>query len=162
MLEVSVLNQAVHWWERRQAQLFPTVSDFALRKRMVASTSRFGVGQIANSNQTPLGLHAVAEKIGAGEAIGAAFSNRKLVGHVWNGLPHAPIAHRILWLEGLEPGFNRGGQVDTFSRYIYIHGLGDEPTLGRPHSRGCIHLSAKDLLPLFDQLPVGTLVWIRL
>ena len=36
----------------------------------------------------------------------------------------------------------------------------DETTLGRPRSRGCIHLAAADLLPLFDVLPVGTLVWI--
>jgi hypothetical protein len=37
--------------------------------------------------------------------------------------------HRILWLAGLEPGFNRGGDVDTFRRYIYIHGVGEEITL---------------------------------
>jgi len=66
-----------------------------------------------------------------------------------------------LWLEGLEPGFNRGGSVDTFSRYIYIHGFGDQTTLGRPFSHGCIHLAANDLIPLFDRVPVGTLVWIQ-
>lgn len=161
VLEVCLLKQKVRWWERRREALFPRVEDFALRRQMTASSSRFGVGQIAGSNRTPLGLHAVAEKVGAGHLIGAAFTNRLLAGHVWNGRPHAPIAHRILWLEGLDPGFNRGGKVDTFSRYIYIHGLADEPTLGRPHSRGCIHLAAKDLMPLFDTLPVGTLVWIR-
>ena len=64
------------------------------------------------------------------------------------------------WLEGLEPGFNRGGNVDSHSRYIYIHGTGDEPSLGRPVSYGCIHLAANDLIPLFDKLPGGTLVWI--
>ena len=76
-------------------------------------------------------------------------------------MPDAPIAHRILWLEGLEPGFNRGDGVDSHDRYIYIHGIGDERTLGRPASIGCIHLAASDLLPLFDRIPEGTLVWIQ-
>jgi lipoprotein-anchoring transpeptidase ErfK/SrfK len=75
-------------------------------------------------------------------------------------LPDATIVHRIFWLEGLEPGFNRGGAVDSFQRYIYIHGFADETTLGRPASHGCIHLSAADLIPLYDWLPEGTLVWI--
>jgi lipoprotein-anchoring transpeptidase ErfK/SrfK len=60
----------------------------------------------------------------------------------------------------LEPGLNRGGSVDTFRRYVYIHGFGDETTLGRPTSHGCIHVAAKDLIPLYDRVPVGTLVWI--
>ena len=75
-------------------------------------------------------------------------------------MPDATIAHRILWLEGLDPGFNRGGEVDTWSRYIYIHGFGDETTLGRPCSHGCIHVAARDLIPLFDVVPVGSMVWI--
>jgi lipoprotein-anchoring transpeptidase ErfK/SrfK len=50
--------------------------------------------------------------------------------------------------------------VDTFARYIYIHGTGDEPTLGRPASCGCIHVSGAQLLRLFDLVPLGTLVWI--
>ena len=66
----------------------------------------------------------------------------------------------MLWLDGLDPGFNRGGNVDTFARYIYIHGFGDQASLGRPASHGCIHLADADLVPLFDLLPVGTLVWI--
>ncbi|MBU6401970.1 MAG: L,D-transpeptidase [Verrucomicrobia bacterium] len=118
------------------------------------------MGQLADSNRTPLGLHRIAEKIGGGWPIGAVFRSRRLVGFTWRGLPDAAIAHRILWLEGLEPGFNRGGRVDSYQRYIYIHGIGNEPTLGRPASRGCIHLAAADLLPLYDRVPVGTLVWI--
>lgn len=82
------------------------------------------------------------------------------MGLTWLGNPEAPIAHRILWLEGLEPGMNQGGDVDTHARYIYIHGVGDESTLGRPASRGCLHLAAADLMPLYDRIPAGTLVWI--
>ena len=131
-----------------------------LVERFRCSTSRFGIGQIAGSNCTPLGLHRIAEKIGGGWPVGTVFKGRKPVGFTWQGMPLAPITTRILWLEGLEPGFNRGGNVDSHARYIYIHGTGDEPTLGRPASHGCIHLAADDLIPLYDRLPVGTLVWI--
>jgi lipoprotein-anchoring transpeptidase ErfK/SrfK len=88
------------------------------------------------------------------------FRSRQAVGLTWDGQPGAAIVHRILWLEGLEPGHNQGGRVDTFRRYIYIHGFGDETTLGRPNSHGCIHLGVNDLIPLYDRLPIGTLVWI--
>jgi hypothetical protein len=133
---------------------------YGLRQRYVMSSSRSGVGQRAGSHQTPLGLHRVAEKVGGGQPIGTTFTNRKAVGLTWQGRPTAPIAHRILWLEGLEPGLNRGGNVDTHARFVYVHGVGDEMRLGRPASKGCIHLAATDLLPLYDLLPVGTLVWV--
>jgi lipoprotein-anchoring transpeptidase ErfK/SrfK len=76
-------------------------------------------------------------------------------------MPQATICHRILWLRGLQPGFNRGGSVDSFARFIYIHDFGDETTLGPPASHGCVHVAASDLMPLFDRTPVGTLVWIE-
>jgi hypothetical protein len=124
------------------------------------STSRFGIGQDEGSNCTPLGLHCIARKIGAGWPVGTVFRGRQPVGFTWKGLPLAPITTRMLWLEGLQPGLNRGGNVDSFRRYIYIHGIGDEPSLGRPASHGCIHLAADELVPLFDKVPVGTLVWV--
>jgi len=114
-----------------------------------------------NSNRTPLGLHRVEIKVGEGLPIGTVFKHRRPIGFTWQGLPQATIAHRILWLSGLDPGYNQGGEVDTFQRYIYIHGFGDETTLGRPKSHGCVHLAAADLMPLYDQLPIGTLVWIE-
>lgn len=131
-----------------------------LEKTYRISTSRFGIGQSAGSNCTPLGLHRIAEKIGGGWPVGTVFKGRQPVGFTWQGRPRAPITTRLLWLEGLEPGFNRGGNVDSQARYIYIHGTGDEPTLGRPASHGCIHVAADDLIPLFEILPTGTLVWI--
>jgi hypothetical protein len=115
---------------------------------------------VRNSRQTPAGLHQIAEKVGAGRPIGTVFRSRQAIGLTWDGSPGASIVHRILWLDGLEPGRNRGGNVDSFQRYIYIHGFGDETKLGRPQSSGCIHLAASDLIPLFDRLAAGTLVWI--
>jgi L,D-transpeptidase YbiS len=133
---------------------------YALQRIFRCSTSRFGVGEKAGSNMTPRGLHRVARKIGGGWPIGTVFKGRQVVGFTWNGQPSARIVHRILWLEGLEQGLNRGGEVDSFRRYIYIHGTGDESTLGRPDSHGCVQLSGDDLLPLYDKLPEGTLVWM--
>ena len=129
-------------------------------RRLRASTSRFGVGQQEGSNKTPLGLHRVAQKFGDGLPAGAVFKARVYQGYAWNGKPEDTITSRILWLEGLEPGLNRGGNVDSFKRYIYIHGTGNQSTLGRPASCGCTHLSDQDLLPLYDEVPMGTLVWI--
>jgi hypothetical protein len=150
----------MNWWEREQ--LIPQATgDYRLREQFRVSTSRFGIGQVENSNKTPLGLHRVARKIGGGCLIGTVFRSRRPIGLKWDGHPKASIVHRILWLEGLEPGYNRGGEVDTCRRYIYIHGFGDETTLGRPQSHGCVHLAARDLIPLYDAVPEGTLVWIR-
>ena len=129
-------------------------------RRFNCSTSRFGIGQEQGSNRTPLGLHRIVEKIGGGWPAGAVFESRRMIGFTWSGIPNASIAHRILWLDGLQPGLNRGGSVDSHRRYMYIHGRGDERGLGRPASCGCIHLAARDLIPLFDRIPSGTLVWI--
>jgi hypothetical protein len=155
VLRVSVLHQQMDLFERKDGSLL-----YARPKQYRISTSAFGIGQRENSNQTPLGLHRVARKIGAGMAPGTVFRGRVPVGLTWCGMPQATIVHRILWLEGLEPGFNHGGNVDSFRRYIYIHGFADELTLGRPASHGCIHMAASDLLPLFDKLAEGTLVYI--
>lgn len=160
LLVVSVLQQRVLLFERLTCSLPVAGTDYWLRRRFRASTSRYGTGELSGSNRTPLGLHRIAEKIGVGRPVGTVFESRRAVGLTWQGRPGAPIAHRILLLDGLEPGFNRGGTVDTRSRYIYFHGLGDEPTLGWPASRGCIHMAAIDLMPLFDLVPSGTLVWI--
>jgi len=167
LLTVSVRQQALRLWEREQpgeaerlALRGATGRYYRLVRRYRCSTSKFGIGQVAGSNCTPLGWHRIARKIGGGWPVGTVFKSRQPVGFTWKGMPGAAIATRILWLEGLEPGFNRGGDVDTFRRYIYIHGTGDEPTLGRPASHGCIHLAADDLIPLYERLPVGTLVWI--
>src|SRR5687767_5123120 len=158
VLSVSVLAQRMYLYEKLAADdFFPL---YALNQRFVISTSAFGTGQKENSNQTPLGLHRVARKIGGGHLIGTVFRGRVPVGLTWQGMPEAPIAHRILWLEGLERGRNAGGEVDSFKRYIYIRGFGDELTLGQPASHGCIHVGAWDLIRLYDLLPEGTLVWI--
>jgi lipoprotein-anchoring transpeptidase ErfK/SrfK len=142
-----------------------SVEDYRFVKKTPCSTSRFGIGQNEGSNCTPLGLHRIAEKIGAGERAGAVFKARKVIGHTSQPeFADAKITTRILWLEGLEPGLNKGlnsgVNVDSHARYIYIHGTADQSSIGQPTSCGCIHLADADLIPLFDLLPGGTLVWI--
>jgi lipoprotein-anchoring transpeptidase ErfK/SrfK len=135
-------------------------SDDRLIRELPCSTSKFGIGQQENSNRTPLGLHCIREKIGAESPPNTVFKGRKPIGTTAE-IPDARITTRILWLAGLEPGFNQGGKVDTHDRYVYIHGTGDESTIGSPDSHGCVHLRAEDLIPLFDEVESGTLVWIE-
>jgi hypothetical protein len=150
ILTVSVASQTASLFE-----------DHKLSRTIPCSTSRFGVGQVEGSNCTPLGLHRIREKIGAGLPAGTVFRARQNVGHTSQpGFEDAKITTRILWLEGLEPGRNQGGNVDSHQRYIYIHGTANQNTIGQPSSCGCIHLSDGELIPLFDLLPAGTLVWI--
>ena len=68
---------------------------------------------------------------------------------------------RILWLSGCEPGFNRLGKVDTMRRAIYIHGSPDSAEMGKPGSHGCIRMRNRDIIELFDLVPIRTLVEIR-
>jgi lipoprotein-anchoring transpeptidase ErfK/SrfK len=133
------------------------------------STARAGVGCVADSLRTPLGLHRVAEKIGEGAPKGMVFKARVPTGRVWTDGP-APednlITTRILWLEGLEPGRNAGQDgtgrvVDTKSRFVYIHGTNQAARLGTPNSHGCVLLSDDDVLDLFDRVPAGTPVYLR-
>lgn len=150
ILTVSIARQTSYLFE-----------DGKFVKSYRCSTSRFGIGQMNGSNCTPLGLHCIAEKIGDGEPAGTIFKDRQVIGRVSElGIKAGGITTRILWLEGLEPGYNQGGKVDTHDRYIYIHGTGDQDSIGRPNSHGCIHFSDEDLIELYNLLPGGTLVWI--
>lgn len=159
LLLVSVTRQRL-WWLAKVAGKEFNKAGYTPLQAFLVSTSRFGVGQVANTNHTPLGLHCIADKIGAGWPIGTVFAERRPVGYCWQGHPHARIVHRILRLQGLQPGFNSGGDCDSYNRAIYIHGVSDETKLGRPNSHGCIHLGNRNLIFLFDRIKLGTMVWI--
>jgi L,D-transpeptidase YbiS len=158
---IESTSQRLVLWTRCAGPARPIWGRYLLEGEYRISTSRYGLGQRSGSHCTPAGLHRVAAKIGAGQPVGTSFRGRKPAGYIWDGEPQAPIPHRIFWLEGLTEGLNRGGDIDSYARYIYIHGVADEGTLGRPVSAGCIHMAAKDLIPLHDRLPSGTLVWIE-
>lgn len=131
------------------------------------STAKNGVGEQMGSGCTPRGWHSIRAKIGAGQPINSVFIGRRPTGEVYTPtlalkFPQRDwILTRILWLGGLEPGFNRYGQVDSTWRYIYIHGTPDEYRLGTPQSHGCIRMHNTDLLELFECVSNGTKVFIQ-
>jgi hypothetical protein len=137
--------------------------DGALAADWPVSTSRFGVGSQMNSYKTPLGLHRIAEKIGAGMPLDTVFKGRKPVTH-HSSLVVPPtgdlIMSRILWLDGCERGLNRGGDMDSHARYIYIHGTAHEDRIGTPDSHGCVRMRNADIAVLFGLIEVGTPVFI--
>lgn len=127
-----------------------------------ASTALLGLGNREGSNKTPTGFHRIVDKIGAGAPAGRIFRNRVDTGIDWHdGLTgDNAILSRILRLEGLEDGLNRGMGIDSFERYIYIHGTNKEPLVGTPLSHGCVCLRNNDVIRLFDMTNIGDLVFI--
>ncbi|CAA6800699.1 MAG: L,D-transpeptidase catalytic domain [uncultured Thiotrichaceae bacterium] len=132
----------------------------------VISTASNGSGCQSGSEKTPLGVHRIAQKIGGGSSIYTRFVGRKSTGEYLPSLAHGEysevdaITSRIIWLEGLEKGLNKGGNVDSFERYIYIHGTNEEWRLGAPASHGCIRMLNRDVISLFDIVAVHSLVVI--
>ena len=127
------------------------------------STSKYGIGCRQDTGCTPLGWHRVVEKIGDGVTPGTIFKGRRVTGVaecLQSTVADDLITSRILWLDGLQHGFNRGGQVDSKGRYIYLHGTAQEQLLGQPMSEGCIRLSNADVIELFDSVELNTPVYI--
>jgi hypothetical protein len=128
------------------------------------STAANGMGNRMDSFKTPFGIHRIRQKIGGGEPRGMIFEGREPIGKVATRLDNRDkdeITSRILWLDGLEEGFNRGGVYDTFNRFIYIHGTSDEKRIGQPVSAGCIRMKNDDIIALFDEALVDDIVLIR-
>lgn len=155
MLIISIKDQELyHIFEGEIANTF------------IISSSKYGLGNKEGSNKTPLGLHKIKEKYGERTPV-----NGKMTGRVFNGEIASiytdltksktdDITSRILWLEGLEAGKNKGKGVDSYKRYIYIHGTSEEGWLGTPSSHGCIRMKNKDIIDLYKRIEVGTLVLI--
>lgn len=130
------------------------------------STSRYGIGSASGSLKTPLGLHFVRHKIGAGSPSGTVFRGRVDAGFLVDSVQE-PISTsedfvttRILWLSGLEPGLNLGEGIDSHQRYIYIHGTHEEGLIGQPASHGCIRMKNGDVIHLFELMPLKSLVMV--
>jgi lipoprotein-anchoring transpeptidase ErfK/SrfK len=132
----------------------------------VVSTSRYGPGEREGSGGTPRGRHVVRASIGAGLPSGAVMRGRRPTGEIWS--PELAARHpgrdwiltRILWLSGMEPGRNRGGDVDSMRRFIYIHGAPDSEPMGVPFSHGCVRMRNAEMMALFGQVVPGTPVHI--
>lgn len=156
LLHISIADQQLYGFARNQ-----------MRVRIPVSTALNGAGEQNGSGCTPRGRHRVRARVGDGLPEGAVLRGRRWTGEIWNQALHAQfpgrdwILSRILWLSGCEPGFNRMGQVDTFRRYIYLHGTPDTEPMGVPLSHGCIRLRNADLLALFPLVPAGCEVRIE-
>jgi len=128
------------------------------------STALAGRGNRSGSLQTPIGRHHIAAKIGGNAPPFTAFRGRQAIGLYQEGIDDPAqdwILSRILWLKGEESGRNRRGRVDTFRRYIYIHGTHDEAHIGTPCSHGCIRMRNCDIVTLFDRVTLHERVIIR-
>ncbi len=125
------------------------------------STAEVGLDARENSGGTPPGVHRIAERIGLGLPAGTEFESRRPTGRILpvDDLPGEPdrdlILSRILILDGLQEGVNRGPGLDSRQRYIYLHGTNREDLLGRPASAGCIRLSNRGIIEVCDLVQEG-------
>lgn len=131
------------------------------------STGKNGVGEEMNSECTPRGWHQIYSILGLENEINSVFVARKWTGEVYsdelarNNPGRDWILTRIMQLEGLEPGRNKGGTVDSLKRYIYIHGTPDSTPLGVAGSRGCIRMRNNEIIELAQWVTTDTLVYIQ-
>ncbi len=125
------------------------------------STSAAGLDNRQDSGGTPPGLHRVHGKIGEGAEPGMIFESRQATGILWRSADNEKqdgdkkqdgdlILTRILTLDGLEEDVNRGPDIDSRTRYIYIHGTNHEAAIGSPESGGCVRMTNIDIVELFD------------
>tara|TARA_B100001093_G_C26860613_1_gene1030049 strand:- start:26093 stop:26674 length:582 start_codon:yes stop_codon:yes gene_type:complete len=155
ILFISIDNQKMYHFKKRKI-----ISTY------IISSSKYGVGNQSGSNKTPTGLHIIKNKIGDRTP-----KNGRMIGRIYTGeiakifsdktiSDTDDITSRILWLSGLENGLNKGKNIDSYKRYIYIHGTSEEGRLGTPSSHGCIRMKNKDIIDLYKKVEVGTLVLI--
>lgn len=153
VLYVSVHRQAMyHMRQGRLMRVYPI------------ATAKAGLGAEDGSWRTPTGLHRVSEKFGGDVPPLGILKDRLFTGEFadpdFAGVDKDWITSRILWLQGLEPGVNQGGHVDSHARYIYIHGTANERSVGTASSMGCVRMLNTDVIELYDAVPVGALVVI--
>jgi len=135
--------------------LFLFEGDEVIREYSI-STAKNGPGELMNSECTPRGKHIISQKIGAACEVNTVFVSREPTGELYHPelreqFPDRDwILTRILWLSGCEAGRNKGGNVDSYGRYIYIHGGPDDVAMGAPGSRGCVRMRNDDIVELFE------------
>lgn len=146
-------------------RLYLIVNDSTIRKYSI-STAKKGIGCKANSNKTPSGLHTIKRKIGEDVPFGGILESRMYTGKVAKILTEKKnasrdyVTTRIMWLQGEEPGLNKGRNMDSYNRYIYIHGTPEEGFIGEPASHGCVRMKNKDVIELFSLVDEGTPILI--
>ncbi|PIZ05267.1 MAG: hypothetical protein COY57_08200, partial [Flavobacteriales bacterium CG_4_10_14_0_8_um_filter_32_5] len=127
----------------KHQQMYLIEKDSIIKKYTV-STAKKGVGNELHSLKTPLGLHNIKRKIGDNVPLGGILEARVYNGSmatIYEDKTKADgdyVTTRILWLDGEEVGINKGRNIDSYNRFIYIHGTPEEGYIGEPVSHGCI------------------------
>jgi len=146
LLVVDVAGQRMGHLDRGQL-----IGDYRI------STAKNGIGCEEGSFKTPPGWHRIHGKFGAGAPSGMVFRNRVATGEIWQGETREEdlILTRVLTLDGLEDGVNRGPGRDSLERTIYIHGTNQEPQLGTTVSHGCLRMANREVSELFERVEEG-------
>lgn len=165
MIERKSTNQYLYLCSN--AQRLDCYEDDQLWRSFSVSTGKNGMGELEGSECTPRGWHRIYSKIGMDSPVNAVFVARQWTGEIYSTeLAQANpgrdwILTRIIQLDGLEEGRNRGGNVDSLNRYIYIHGTPDTTPLGLPGSRGCIRMRNEELIELCHWIKLDTEIFIE-
>ena len=165
-LNSELLNNGEIIVDISEQRLYVLANDIVLESFPISS-SKFGEGSAENSFKTPLGMHTIREKIGADAPLNTIFvarintEKKAEIIHTMEDSDNDFVTSRILWLDGQEQGINRGEGVDSYDRYIYIHGTHEEGLIGIKASHGCIRMFNNDVIELYDMVNKGTKVYIR-
>jgi hypothetical protein len=160
----AIFNEVVYISVRNQ-KMYYIKNDVVINSYDV-STAKNGIGNQEGSNKTPVGMHSVKEKHGSNIPLNGLFKNRKYYGQIAEIITDTTssktddITTRIMWLTGEETNINKDKNIDSFNRYIYIHGTSEEGKIGTPASHGCIRMRNIDVLNLYNKIRVGTKVLI--
>ena len=152
-IEIDISNQRLY-----------VIQNSAQTHSFAISSSKYGEGSTANSFKTPLGKHSVKTMIGENALKNTIFISRintKRQADIiesFNDSSDDYVTSRIIWLTGEEPGFNSGEGIDSFNRYIYIHGTHEEGLIGTKASHGCIRMFNDDVIKLYSMIKKGTKV----
>lgn len=152
-IEIDISNQRLY-----------VIQNSAQTHSFAISSSKYGEGSTANSFKTPLGKHSVRTMIGENALKNTIFISRintKRQADIiesFNDSSDDYVTSRIIWLTGEEPGFNSGEGIDSFNRYIYIHGTHEEGLIGTKASHGCIRMFNDDVIKLYSMIKKGTKV----
>lgn len=155
LVVISSTQQELQYYEKTK-----------LRVTCSISTGKNGMGELINSECTPRGWHRVHKIIGLENEENSVFVHRQWTGEIYGAELKAQfpnrdwILTRIIQLDGIEPGRNQGGDVDTLKRCVYIHGTPDTIQLGMPGSRGCVRMRNADIIQLSNWLREDALVYI--
>ncbi len=146
LLVVDVARQRMGW-----------LAGDGWQSEFVISTARNGIGCEEGSYKTPPGWHRVHGKFGGEAPAGMVFRNRVATGEIWQGEAREEdlILSRVLTLDGLEEGVNRGPGRDSLERTIYIHGTNQEHQLGEAVSHGCLRMANADVIAFFERVETG-------